>query len=141
MTETNDLFAYGSLMCPDIMAAVSGLDLEGRQAVLPGYRRLLVRGEQYPGVVPAPEASVTGVVYQNITPEGWARLDRFEGVMYERSPVGIAYNDGGSGLVCCYLFKPAFHDRLTSEDWDFAAFLRQGKTIFQNQYCGFQALD
>lgn len=141
MTMVNDLFAYGSLMCPDIMAAVSTLAREGHQAVLPGYRRLLVRGEQYPGVIPDPDTSVAGVVYHDITAEGWARLDRFEGAMYERAPVAVAYDDGGSDLVCCYLFRPAYRDRLTSEDWDFSAFLRKGKTIFLNQYCGFQALD
>lgn len=78
ITTTHDLFAYGSLMCPDIMAAVSTLAREGHQAVLPGYRRLLVRGEQYPAVIPAPDTSQTGVVYHDITAEGWARLDRLK---------------------------------------------------------------
>ena len=140
-TTTHDLFACGSLMCPDIMAAVSTLAREGHQAVLPGYRRLLVRGEQYPAVIPAPDTSVTGVVYHDITAEGWARLDRFEGAMYERLPVTVTYDNGTTGKVCCYIFRPVFHERLTTEDWSFDTFLQSGKTIFQQQYGGFQELD
>lgn len=141
MPPASDLFAYGSLMYPDIMAAVTGLHLEGSQAVLSGYRRLLVRGEHYPGVIPCPATTVAGVVYHNIPPAGWSRLDRFEGGMYERLPVSVQLADGATRQACCYICRPAFYHRLTEEDWDVDEFLRSGKTIFQQQYGGFQALD
>ena len=140
-TATHDLFTYGSLMCPDIMAAVAGFQLESRRAVLSGYRRLLVRGEHYPGVIPCPAVSVAGIVYHNVPPAAWSRLDRFEGEMYERLPVTVAYDSGTAGKVCCYICRPAFHGRLTLEDWDFDIFLQSGKLIFQQQYGGFQELD
>lgn len=136
-----DLFTYGSLMCAEIMAEVVGARLRSTPAVLAGYRRFLVQDEHYPGVVAAPAGTVAGLVYHGITGEGWARLDRFEGAMYDRRPVTVRLESGVEALVDCYLFRPEFAHRLTTTEWDYAAFLREGKTLFQQQYCGFKAID
>jgi len=61
----SDLFTYGSLMCADIMAQVAGAQLQSSPAVLNGYRRYLVRGEQYPGIVADADGQVAGIVYHN----------------------------------------------------------------------------
>lgn len=136
-----DLFTYGSLMCEDIMTSVVGAPLRSTPAILPGYRRFLVRDEQYPGVIIAEGGSVAGRVYHDIAPEGWSRLDRFEGEMYDRAPVTVRYDSGVEAQVCCYVFRPQFRHRLTTTPWDFDAFLRSGKQIFQSQYGGFKAID
>jgi gamma-glutamylcyclotransferase (GGCT)/AIG2-like uncharacterized protein YtfP len=133
-----NLFTYGSLMCEDIMFAVTGEPLIYTPALLPGYRRFLVKNEQYPGVVPSLDSQVQGVVYHNISPEGWSRLDRFEGELYTRSLVAVRYEKGDEATACCYVFRPEFRDRLTGEEWDFESFLRRGKKIFQNRYSGFR---
>ena len=136
-----DLFAYGSLMCEDIMATVAGARFHGTPAVLAGYRRFLVKGEQYPGVVAVANGTVAGMVYRNISQKGWLRLDRFEGAMYNRTPVTVLFDNKTEGLVHCYLFRPEFFDRLTSTEWEYDTFLRGGKTLFQNRYGGFKAID
>jgi gamma-glutamylcyclotransferase (GGCT)/AIG2-like uncharacterized protein YtfP len=140
-TPLQDLFTYGSLMCEDIMTTVVGAQLPCTPAILPGYRRFLVKGEQYPGVTADVSGSVAGMVYHNISLEGWLRLDRFEGAMYNRSPVIVHFANGTERLVYCYLFRPEFFDRLTAIEWDYDTFLRNGKALFQKQYCGFKAID
>jgi gamma-glutamylcyclotransferase (GGCT)/AIG2-like uncharacterized protein YtfP len=141
LPPSHDLFTYGSLMCEDIMADVAGVRLHRTPADLHGYRRFLVRGEQYPGIVAAKDGLVSGIVYHGISPASWQRLDRFEGEMYSRAPVTVRYADGREALVDCYLFRPEFTHRLTATEWDLSAFLHGGKTVFQHQYCGFKAID
>jgi gamma-glutamylcyclotransferase (GGCT)/AIG2-like uncharacterized protein YtfP len=132
-----DLFAYGSLMCEEIMFAVAGEPLRHTRALLPRYHRLSVKNEPYPGVVPCVGSSVDGIVYHDITTEGWSRLDRFEGEMYSRGLVKVVYENGGEAHVHCYIFRPEFRQRLTTEEWDFDIFLRHEKKVFQTRYPGF----
>ncbi len=135
------LFTYGSLMCEDIMAEVAGARFDCTPAILAGYRRFLVKDEQYPGVIEAATGMVAGIVYHSLTSEAWSRLDRFEGEMYDRRPVTVRYENNTSGVVDCYVFRSEFTHRLTATEWDYAAFLRGGKALFQSQYCGFKAID
>lgn len=136
-----DLFAYGSLMCEDIMAEVAGVRLPFTTATLRGYQRFFVQDEHYPGVIPCENGLVPGIVYHRITQECWSRLDRFEGAMYNRRPVTVRYENGVQSLVDCYVVRPEYAHRLTTTEWDYAAFLENGKTLFQQQYCGFKTID
>ena len=77
------LFAYGTLMCAAIMTEVSGLAPAQVAGRLRGYSRRAVRGEWYPGLVPAQGGLVEGVVYLGIPGPVWKRLDRFEGAGYK----------------------------------------------------------
>ncbi len=135
------LFTYGSLMWADIMAAVAGATFPAESAVLPGFCRLCVRDEQYPGVVPAEQGVVAGIVYRGLGSEAWARLDRFEGEMYVRQPVLVRNASGSMAQVQCYVVQPEFRDRLTASEWDPAAFHNGGKATFLAQYQGFQTID
>jgi gamma-glutamylcyclotransferase (GGCT)/AIG2-like uncharacterized protein YtfP len=139
--RVTDLFTYGSLMCEDIMRNVAGARLRCTPATLSGFRRFLVKDEAYPGVVPDHGGAVPGIVYHGIDSAGWQRLDLFEGTMYQRRPVAIRYEDGREAVVDCYLFRSEFAHRLTATEWNFAAFLQSGKAVFEDQYCGFKAID
>ena len=140
-TTSHQLFTYGSLMCEDIMFAVAGATLACEPAILHDHRRFLVKDEHYPGVVPEAGGLVSGIVYRGLGAESWQRLDRFEGEMYERRPVRVCYADGRTAMVDCYLFRPEFAHRLSSTEWDFAAFLQGGKSLLQHQYCGFKVIE
>jgi gamma-glutamylcyclotransferase (GGCT)/AIG2-like uncharacterized protein YtfP len=136
-------FAYGSLMCEDIMAAVCGVAvaaLSGRPAQLAGFARHPVLGESYPGMVPAPAQSVAGIVYLDLPATVWARLDAFEGEMYERQPVSVALGDGQILIVQTYVFRPEFAHCLAHGEWDFEAFLKEGKGHFITRYLGYTRL-
>lgn len=138
--SSHRLFAYGSLMCADIMALVVGTPLASTPAMLPGFRRLCVAREPYPGLIADPDAVVAGRIYEGLTPAFWARLDAFEGAYYQRRPVRVRIAAGSESQVDCYLFRPEYRHLLTCREWDYAAFLRNGKAEFQRRYQGFAAL-
>jgi gamma-glutamylcyclotransferase (GGCT)/AIG2-like uncharacterized protein YtfP len=136
----NPLFAYGSLMCDDIMQHVSGMPLAGAQGTLAGYRRFCLKGEDYPAMVPDPGGRVRGVIYLGLTPLAWDRLDRFEGEMYARQTVTVRLDDGRVMDAATYILRPTYRDRLEDTEWDYAAFLKVGKARFLRGYAGYQAL-
>lgn len=136
-----DLFAYGTLMCTDIMRAVSGCRVAaGRRAVLHDHCRLVVRGELYPGLLARRGASIEGVLYRRLPAAAWARLDRFEGDQYLRRGVSVELDDGSRRRAEVYLFRPELADRLEDRFWEPQAFLRHGKAAFEAAYRGYAVL-
>ena len=135
-----NLFAYGTLMCDDIMREVAGCRLSHVTGTLKGYRRRSVKGEYYPALVPDEDGRVDGVVYHSVPASAWERLDRFEGELYARRRVQIELNDGTALRADAYVVKPEYLDRLEPSEWDFAEFLRNGKVRFQSHYKGFRTL-
>jgi len=79
-----NLFAYGTLMWPEVLEAVIGRRLQGIPVTLPGYVRLRVKREHYPAIVAAEGDRVEGILYRGLTAPEFARLDRFEGEEYDR---------------------------------------------------------
>jgi gamma-glutamylcyclotransferase (GGCT)/AIG2-like uncharacterized protein YtfP len=134
------LFAYGTLMCDDIMREVAGCSPVPLPGTLRGYRRCSVRDALYPALVPDEEGCVEGVVYRNVPPSAWDRLDRFEGEMYERRVVQIELMEGTALPAATYVVRPEFLDLLDPSDWDFAQFLRNGKASFERHYPGYRSL-
>jgi gamma-glutamylcyclotransferase (GGCT)/AIG2-like uncharacterized protein YtfP len=134
-------FTYGSLMWADIMARVCGLASQALPASLPArladHARHPVQGQEYPGLQPAPGAEVAGRLYLDVPESAWARLDAFEGPEYERVSVAVRLEDGRQLDAFVYRFRPEFHTRLASGDWDEAAFARAGKARFEARYLGF----
>ena len=133
-------FTYGSLMCADIMSAVSGSTSAHVAATLAGYRRRPVRGQDYPGMQAAPGHCVAGVLYLNLPESAWPRLDRFEGEEYARQEVRVTLPDGTQQTAWTYVFRAELGERLDDGEWDFAHFLSTGKTRFAAQYVGFATL-
>jgi len=134
------LFAYGSLMCPDIMQLVSGLSLQGTPALLRGFQRCQVLNEPYPAIKASPTQQVEGMLYQGLLPDAWQRLDRFEGEMYQRRQVLLV--DAHSQVIeaCAYVIRPQYEHHLLHEEWSFEDFLRHGKAQFERDYRGFSEL-
>ena len=136
----NNLFAYGTLMCEDIMAEVSGCCLSYVSGTLKGYGRRSVKGEHFPALIPDAAGSVDGIVYRNVPEWAWARLDRFEGEMYARREVRVELRDGSIMPAETYVVHPEYQDQLEASAWDFEVFLSKGKTLFQNGYRGYRKL-
>lgn len=133
-------FAYGSLMCDDIMTAVCGTRSTRRPATLHGYRRRAVVGATYPGVEPNADHRVQGVLYLELPDSAWPRLDGFEGEEYERRIVDVERADGARTQAWTYVFRARFAHRLAAGGWDFERFLREGKARFVAEYIGFDKL-
>lgn len=134
------LFAYGTLMCPDIMAEVSGLNRPVTSATLRGYRRLRVKGEDYPALLPDPAGCVPGVIYRDIPESAWTLLDRFEGEMYARVRAQVELADGIAAAVETYVINGRFSGCLEDVEWDFTEFLCHGKERFRKSYKGYLEL-
>jgi len=137
---TEDFFAYGTLMCEDIMLAVTGRRLSSLRGFLRDYRRRTVKGEVYPGLIPGRGGVVEGIVYRDLRDADWALLDPFEGEMYQRQIVRVTLEDRTSIAAHTYVVRPEFENRLEASDWDFTKFRQFGKGTFEKQYPGFNAL-
>lgn len=136
-----DLFAYGTLMCADIMRAVSGCpNPAGISGLLRDHCRLRVRGEQYPGLVPRSGASVEGIVYRAVPASAWARLDRFEGDLYVRTGVDVELADKTIRRVQAYIVRPGRTGCLEERAWKLEEFLRHGKARFESAYAGYAVI-
>ncbi len=83
------LFLYGTLLDPAVLAARSGrrgLEPRARPALLPGWRRVMLRGAPYPTLVRARGGVVRGVVLR-VLGAPLRRLMAYEGAAYRRQPV------------------------------------------------------
>ncbi len=138
--RSGNLFAYGTLMCDDIMYEVSGYHLPGEPGTLKGYSRRSVTGENYPAIMPDREAAVEGITYRNVPGSAWHRLDRFEGEMYERRHVTVILNDRTELSAETYIIHPEYLEHLDQSGWDFDDFIRKGKASFQRNYKGYHLL-
>ncbi len=137
----NVLFAYGTLMCPDIMQAVAKQHYKSSKAMVTGYRRLKVRNQHYPGLIPLAGTSVEGRAYFNISPASWRQLDLFEGEMYSRQIIEIMLENSTVISAFTYIVRERYHTYLTTDDWDFDEFLKSGKKAFIHGYHGYNEID
>jgi len=135
-----NLFVYGTLMCEEIMEEVSGCCLPCIEGALSGFSRRAVKREQYPAIFPDDQGVVAGIIYMNVPPPAFERLDRFEGEQYERRSVQVEFDYGSLIPAETYVIRPEFMDRLETFDWDYETFLLCGKCIFQKHYRGYRSL-
>lgn len=116
------LFAYGTLMFPEVLRAVCGVDLPATPAVLHGYARRPVRGHGFPAIVAEPGASTDGMLIENLSAALWRRLDEFESDFYDRLPVAPVRADGVATTACAYVVAPRYRQRLGAGEWSPAHF-------------------
>jgi len=136
---TGNLFAYGTLMEGATFSLVTGLRRTGEAARLAGYRRGPLHGEAYPGLVRQPGRQVDGVLYRDITPRAWRRLDHFEGRQYRRRRVGVSAA-GGPLRAFTYVLRPRYRARLAPGEWHYDDYLRDGRSGFVAGYRGFHGI-
>lgn len=136
-----NVFAYGTLMAPDIMEIVSGRQLDSLEAMAKGYQRYLVHNEKFPGMVEQPGAQVQGVLYLDVSEPVLMRLDLFEGELYDRQEIEVfSHPQGQNVMAMTYLFKEEYSHLLSNSVWDFEEFLSNGKQSFTRQSLGIDNL-
>lgn len=116
------LFAYGTLMLPEVMEVVAGRRGGALPAVLRDHRRRLIRGAVYPALLPAAGESVAGVLWEGLDAGALGRLDRFEGPLYERALLRVTLASGEEREAFVYRLLPAHHTLASGEEWDEADF-------------------
>ena len=74
-------------MIPEVMYAVTTREFRFKNAILRGYARFTVKGESYPGIIPVTDAVTEGIIYFDVDESSLARLDAFEGDLYQRTAI------------------------------------------------------
>jgi gamma-glutamylcyclotransferase (GGCT)/AIG2-like uncharacterized protein YtfP len=118
------LFAYGTLMFPDVIGAVIGRTPEGHQASAQGFLRLEVAGQTFPGLIAdrsAPDNAVNGILYPNLSAREWQLLNAFEDGFYVLSEIVVAAN-GTETLALAYLVPESSRHVLGDAPWNEALF-------------------
>ena len=121
-------FFYGTLMDPDLQAVVLGGRLPaGVSAVLDGYRRRTVAGQDYPAITPAKGASVSGLLLDGVSPTMAARASQYEGPQYTAACLAVTTEDG---MPChAWTFLPVRGVRLSARDWSLDIWQQRHKTL------------
>jgi gamma-glutamylcyclotransferase (GGCT)/AIG2-like uncharacterized protein YtfP len=135
------LFAYGTLMVPAVMEAVTGRRFPERAAVLRGFARHRLRGRLYPAVVEAAGAVLEGRLYEGIDAATLARLDRFEGRLYQRRRVTVEPAPGVTAPADLYVLADSRRAELLAEPWDAAAFVARHLGPYLRSCEAFRASD
>lgn len=127
-TNVRSFFFYGSLMDPELRALVLGrpaLSAPERPAVLAGYRRSSLNGCNYPGIAPAPDKRVDGLLVEGINEEAAARLSYYEGEQYEPVRASVATAEGAATVA--WVFQPLSHLNIGFNDWVLSDWQRRWK--------------
>lgn len=130
-TGTLAVFAYGTLLFPEVMAAVTGRAGSAVDARLEGFARRALRGVCYPGLLPCAGARVEGRLWTDVQPRELARLDEFEGRRYRRQPVRVIAQAGERNAQV-YVLNATFRWLGTAADWDPARF----RALHLSRYVG-----
>jgi hypothetical protein len=123
-----DCFFYGTLMDPDVLAAVIGRPASGvrrRRAFVEGYRRFHRLGATYPILVPAPDSRIDGVLALGLRPADTARLIAFEGSDYHLVEVPVRTVWRGPSRAMVFMPRPEVMASL--EEWTLVAWTRRHK--------------
>ena len=113
------LFAYGTLIFPDVVHALLERTPSHGPAHLPGHTRFAVRGRSYPGLVPAEKDVTPGVLWEGIDPSELAIVDRYESDLYERRCIAVLPNGGGApDEAAVYVVPDRHRGILTDRAWD-----------------------
>ena len=141
------LFAYGTLLFPEVLRVVAGRDLPKQPAALERFVRRRLDGELFPAIIDGGERDrVAGALYRGLDQRSWRRLDRFEGALYERRAVRVrcaasslaapappqdaATIEAATCPAFAYVLLPAWRHRLGEGEWDPAAFERDHLAAF-----------
>lgn len=125
MPARHALFCYGTLEFPAVMRAVTGRLFPARPAVLPGYRRLGIKGEVFPGIVAQPGATVAGTLYRGLAAADLRRLDAYENAFYRRRLLRVREPLGRTCAAWTYVVPPLYRHRLDVRGWDPGTFARR----------------
>jgi gamma-glutamylcyclotransferase (GGCT)/AIG2-like uncharacterized protein YtfP len=133
------IFTYGTLMFPEVWAAVAGRAYESVAAELGAYAVYRVDGAVFPGIVAANSDDVVpGIVYLDVDTAAVARLDRFEDDFYIRRTLTIACDDGRERRADAYVVPAEQRAVLTDERWTREAFIASGGLEeFLRRFAGF----
>ena len=112
------LFAYGTLLVPEIWVAVTGCECPSEEAVLPDYEIRRAKGGDFPGIIQAADGNeVPGRVFSGLDVEILQRLDAYEDRFYERIGVTLLDRRGNPVESETYVIPERHREVLSDELW------------------------
>ncbi len=132
------LFAYGTLMLPEMLLEVTGVARTPSPAVLQGFKRYRVMHEVYPAILPVAGSEVSGRLYAGLSQENLERLDAFEGDLYRRQAVEVQ-TDQGSVVAYTYVCKEEYSHLVSGEAWELRTFMTSGRNRFRRTFPGWSS--
>ena len=127
-----NVFTYGSLMISFVFQHVTGRCPRSVEATLHHWKRFRVENESFPAIVPAHDSAVKGIVWIGLTPEELARLDEFEGDLYDR--VKVEVSDATGLPYSAEVYRWSKPDGLIDAPWDLDWFKTVGIKDFSSKY-------
>lgn len=131
-----NLFIYGTLMFDDVWRQLTKNQYRKINAVLPEFIRLRVKNEDYPGIIPCTENTVSGELLFQVSASDIQLLDNFEGEQYRREQVKVI-SDETEYYAETYIFRNRFKSLLSDEEWDIDTFKDSGLSSFLLRYSYF----
>jgi gamma-glutamylcyclotransferase (GGCT)/AIG2-like uncharacterized protein YtfP len=134
----SNFMAYGTLSLPEVMAEVTGRQLEHVLARALGFTRRRLRGRVYPAAIAEPGAWLEGRLYLDLDSATLARVDRFEGRQYERRHVAVE-TERGPLPAELYVLRETYRSAVLDEPWDRDVFQRDHLRDFLRMCAAFRA--
>lgn len=112
-----NVFAYGTLMFPEVAVPVAQIDAAGEPLTIHSYRRYEARTRDwgnYPAIVPEAGATVDGLLFRDLTERQLEQLDWFEDVadgLYVRKQIEMDIR-GDRIKIHLYVCGPMLERRL-----------------------------
>jgi gamma-glutamylcyclotransferase (GGCT)/AIG2-like uncharacterized protein YtfP len=118
-TSYVNLFAYGTLMFPEVWERVVGIRSVGEPATLVGYVVRRAADDVYPVLIRGEEHDrVAGLVFRDIDEQTLAKLDAYESDLYDRIAVSVVL-ESGEALECqAYVLPARLRRNASGEAWN-----------------------
>jgi gamma-glutamylcyclotransferase (GGCT)/AIG2-like uncharacterized protein YtfP len=120
----SNVYAYGTLQEPDVFRLIVGRSIAAAAAMLEDHARFRLRNEVYPAIVAQAGQSVAGLLYAGVTAAELARLDEYEGRLFERKELWVS-SAGTPTLAFTYVLRERERHLLSAEPWDIEQFRRE----------------
>ena len=120
------LFAYGSLLLPEVMRAVTGRTFRAQGAVLRGYAAFRLMEAPQAAILPFPDTATEGAVYFDVDEASLRCLDAFEGDVYARQEVNVQTEDGAWVEAEAHVIRFKHRRLLSAKLWDEDEFRSKG---------------
>lgn len=126
------LFAYGSLMLPDMMKQIVGAARQLEPAVLHGYQRYSLKRSIYPALLrdeskKRKKSKVFGCLYHSLTRRDMKMLLAYEGRLYYPATVQVVTAAGRELNAFVFVTHPACKYQIGVDSWSLEQLKRPGK--------------
>lgn len=115
-----NVFVYGTLLFPEILNGLTGSRFQSVEAVLPGYKRHLVKNGSYPAVVATKNEKVYGKLINDVDQRSLDILRYYEGEDYKCTEAEVIVTEKSLNALV-FVWNAELH-YLAESDWKIEAF-------------------